>query len=62
MTGARSNAEVHAKVMAKLRAMSADERVQTLIDAGILKEDRSVASKYATAPLLSYRTPSGTPE
>lgn len=51
------NAEVHARIMAALRAMSADERRQVLIDARILTPAGKLTKPYRTASVLSYRDP-----
>jgi hypothetical protein len=43
---AHPNAEVHKKIMARLRAMSSREVVQTLVDAGVLTKSLKIAKPY----------------
>lgn len=52
-----SNAELHRQVLAKLEAMTLEERIQTLVDAGILTKTRRVKKVYREEPLLSHRGP-----
>ena len=37
--------------------MSKEQRIQSLVDAGILTPKRLVASVYRNAPVISYREP-----
>ncbi|NOY93112.1 MAG: hypothetical protein GXP55_18160 [Deltaproteobacteria bacterium] len=49
--------DIHRAVMERLDKMTRKQRVQSLIQAGILTAERKLAKPYATAPSLSYREP-----
>ncbi len=56
------NADVHKRVMQRLRAMTADERLQTLIDAGICKTNGELAEPYKSggvSPRAAVRDTAG---
>lgn len=54
---ASTNVEVRRRVLKKLSKMSKEQRIQSLVDAGILTPKRRVASVYRKEPVISYREP-----
>lgn len=50
-----SNADLHRQGLAKLEGMTLEERIQTLVNAGILTKKHRVRKIDRDAPLLSYR-------
>ena len=47
------NAEVHKRLMARLRKMTPKELFQTIVDAGIYKPNGELAEPYTGGPDLS---------
>jgi len=56
-SAAATNLEVRRRVLKKLSKMSKEQRIQSLVDAGILTPKRRVATVYRNEPVLSYREP-----
>jgi hypothetical protein len=44
------NAEAHKRLMARLQAMTPEEKIQTLVDAGICAANGDLVEPYKSAP------------
>lgn len=54
------HAEVHARVLKRLREATDEEFIQSLKDAGILTRSGKLAAPYRRHPVISYRDGLGT--